>query len=264
MTKSRVEESKKVGNGKSLKFRMHEIIFEADTFSGKLFDIVLLVVIIASIMAVMVESVESFSRHYGWLLNRVEWFFTIIFSLEYLARIYCVAVPGRYIFSFYGIIDFLAVIPSYLTLFLTGTHFFVVIRIFRLLRVFRIFKLARYLGEANVLRKALRASRFKIIVFLETVVVLVIILGTLMYLIEGPEHGFTSIPRGIYWAIVTLTTVGYGDIVPQTVFGQALASFVMIIGYGIIAVPTGIVTAELTRATITQEVTTQVCPFCCK
>ncbi len=263
MKKSKVR-AKQGGGRTSLKFRMHEIIFEADTFWGKVFDISLLVVILTSIIAVMLESVESIDSKYGGFLLKVEWFFTIIFTLEYFARIYCVAVPRKYIFSFYGIIDLLAVIPSYLTLFFAGSHFFVVIRLFRLLRVFRIFKLVRYLGEANVLKKALRASRFKIIVFLETVVILVIILGTLMYIIEGPESGFTSIPRAIYWAIVTLTTVGYGDITPQTAAGQALASFVMIIGYGIIAVPTGIVTAELARASAREDITTQVCPYCCE
>ncbi len=250
---------KKLG---SIRFRMHEIIFEADTFWGKFFDVALLVIILSSIMAVMFESVEEIVSKHAILLKRLEWFFTVIFSIEYLARIFSVLKPTKYIFSFFGIIDFLAVIPTYLSLFFTGSHFLVVIRIVRLLRIFRIFKLARYLGEADILMKAMRASRYKVTVFLEVVLVLVIILGTIMYLIEGPENGFTSIPRSIYWAIVTLTTVGYGDIAPHTVAGQTLASFVMIIGYGIIAVPTGIVTAELAKIKDQEKITTQSCPHC--
>jgi len=247
----------------SLRFRMHEIIFEADTFWGKFFDVALLGIIFSSIIIVMLESVESIAMEYTFLLKRLEWFFTIFFTIEYFARIFSVVHPARYIFSFFGIIDLLAVLPTYLSLMFSGSHFFVVIRIVRLLRIFRIFKLARYLGEADILMKAMRSSRYKITVFLEVVFVLVIILGTIMYLIEGPENGFTSIPKSIYWAIVTLTTVGYGDIAPQTIAGQTLASFIMIIGYGIIAVPTGIVTAELTKIKDHEVITTQVCPYCC-
>lgn len=197
----------------------------------------------------MLESVSSIKQEYGNVLRIIEWIITIIFSIEYLARIFSSPLPARYVFSFWGIIDLLAVAPTYLSLFIAGSHYLMVIRGLRLLRIFRILKLARFLGEAEILAKALKASSHKIIVFLGTVLSLVIILGTLMYLIEGPEHGFTSIPISIYWAIVTLTTVGYGDITPMTVLGKALASFVMILGYSIIAVPTGIITVSLSEAT---------------
>ena len=220
----------------------------------------LLIAIILSVIAVMLESVSSINTEYGHYLRSVEWSFTIVFSIEYLLRILCVKKPKGYIFSFLGIVDFLAVIPTYLSIIILNSNYLVVIRTIRLIRVFRIFKLARYLGEAQTLISALKASRPKITVFLVVVLSMVIIMGTVMYLIEGSENGFTSIPRSIYWAIVTLTTVGYGDIAPKTFIGQAMASIIMILGYGIIAVPTGIVTVELSRSKTT--VSTEACPSC--
>jgi len=225
---------------------LHEIIYEADTPAGKLFDIVLLFVIIASIILVMLESVQAINREYHDLLNVLEWIITILFSLEYIARIVTVNKPIRYIKSFYGIIDLLSTIPKYISLVFAGTHALVALRALRLLRVFRILKLARYLGASNNLVKALKASRAKIAVFLFAVVIVAIILGTIMYMVEGEENGFTNIPKSVYWCIVTLTTVGFGDIAPSTPLGQFIASLVMILGYGIIAVPTGIVSAEYT------------------
>lgn len=227
---------------------LYEIIFEADSLPGKLFDVLLLIAILVSVIAVLLESVSGIRARFGRALYLTEWIFTILFSIEYLLRVYSVKKASRYIFSFFGLIDLLATIPTYLSLIFTGVQSLLVIRIFRLLRVFRIFKLTRYLGEASVLLIALRASRPKITVFLGTVLAIVMTVGSIMYLIEGSENGFTSIPRSIYWAIVTLTTVGYGDIAPKTVAGQSLASFLMILGYGIIAVPTGIVTVEMAQA----------------
>jgi voltage-gated potassium channel len=228
--------------------KLYEIIFEADTPMGKLFDIVLLYAIFASVLAVMLESVQTIRVQTGLILVYVEWIFTIFFTLEYIVRLYCSPKPLRYAFSFFGLIDLLAILPSYLSFYVAGTHSLLVIRGFRLLRIFRILKLGRYTGEAKVLLYALQASRPKITVFLTSILGLVLVMGSLMYLIEGEESGFTSIPRSIYWAIVTLTTVGYGDIAPQTVLGQMIASSVMIIGYAIIAVPTGIVSVELAKS----------------
>ncbi len=243
------------------KSKLHEIIYEADTPAGKWFDIILILAILASIIFVMLESVEQFDSKYHTFLNIAEWVITILFTLEYIARIISVKKPSTYIFSFYGIIDFLATIPKYLSFILVGSHALVALRALRLLRVFRILKLARYLGASKRLLIALRASRLKITVFLFSVLVLTIILGTIMYLIEGPENGFTSIPHSMYWAIVTLTTVGYGDISPHTPLGQFIASIVMILGYGIIAVPTGIVTSEMTKVESIQT-NTQHCSSC--
>jgi len=232
----------------SLRKRLYVIIFDADTPAGKAFDVALLWAIVLSVFAVMLESVRNIESQFGFILRTVEWFFTILFTIEYITRIIASPRPFKYIFSFLGIIDLLAVIPTYLSLVLAGSQYLLVMRTIRLLRVFRIFKLTRYLGEARVLVDALKASRFKITVFLVTILSIVIIMGTIMYLVEGAENGFTSIPRSIYWAIVTLTTVGYGDIAPKTIVGQVISSIIMIMGYGIIAVPTGIVTAELTSA----------------
>ena len=220
-----MENSKRSSNWKS---KLHEIIYEADTPAGKLFDVVLLVVIIASIVLVMLESVESFDNRFHRFLNISEWIITILFSLEYIARIISVKKPSKYIFSFYGIIDFLSTVPKYLSLILAGSHALVALRALRLLRVFRILKLARYLGASNNLVKALKASRAKIFVFLFAVVIIAIILGTIMYMVEGAENGFTNIPKSVYWCIVTLTTVGFGDIAPQTPLGQFIAAMVMI------------------------------------
>ena len=231
---------------KHWKTRLHEIIYEADTRAGKLFDIVLLVIILASIILVMLESVKSIDNKYHSFLNISEWVITIMFSLEYIARIITVKKPFKYIFSFYGIIDFLSTIPKYISLIFGGIHALAALRALRLLRVFRILKLARYLGASKNLVNALKASRAKISVFLFAVIIVAVILGTIMYMVEGEENGFTNIPKSVYWCIVTLTTVGFGDIAPQTPLGQFLASLVMILGYGIIAVPTGIVSAEYT------------------
>lgn len=226
---------------------LYEIIFESDTLAGKVFDLILLVVILTSVAAVMLESVESIRARYGASLNVFDWVVTVLFTVEYVLRLLCVNRPLRYATSFFGIIDLLAVIPLYLGLVFPAGRVLVDIRILRLLRLFRILKLTRYMGEADALKRALVASRRKITVFLVAVLSLVVILGTLMYVVEGPENGYTSIPVSIYWAIVTLTTVGFGDITPKTAVGQALASLAMITGYAIIAVPTGIVTAEISR-----------------
>ena len=227
---------------------LYEIIFEADSFAGKLFDVILLLAIVSSVFVVMFETVESINNVYGRELRTAEWGLTILFTLEYFARIYCCEKPASYVRSFFGIIDLLATFPTYIFYFFSGAGYLIVFRSVRLLRVFRVLKMTRYLGEAEVLVDALSASRRKITVFIFSVVAIVLCVGALMHVIEGPESGFTSIPISMYWAIVTLTTVGYGDIAPQTVAGQTLASIVMICGYGIIAVPTGIVTAELSKA----------------
>ncbi len=242
--------------------KLHDIIFEADTRLGKLFDIVLMVVIIASILVVMLESVEQIDARFHVLFYTLEWFFTIFFTLEYATRIYIVKKPFRYITSFFGIIDLLAIIPTYLSLFVAGTQTLLVIRALRLLRVFRIFKLASFLKEGSVIIQALKASRAKMTVFIVFILLSVTIIGSVMYLVEGDQNsGFTSIPRSIYWAIVTLTTVGYGDIAPVTEFGQFLAAIVMLMGYAVIAVPTGIVSAEIV-STHHEQHTTQACPSC--
>jgi voltage-gated potassium channel len=247
------------------KHRLHEIIYEADTSEGKLFDVILLVAIIASIILVMLESVESFDAKYHNFLNISEWIITILFSIEYITRIITIKKPFKYIFSFFGIIDLLSTIPKYLSFIIVGSHSLAALRALRLLRVFRILKLARYIGASNKLLVALRASRAKILVFLFFVIILSVILGTVMYMVEGEENGFTSIPRSVYWAIVTLTTVGYGDIAPHTPLGQFIASIIMILGYGIIAIPTGIVTSEMTKSEKNSiETNTQSCPSCLK
>jgi len=245
----------------TLRSRLHEIIFEADTPAGKAFDVALIAIILLSVLVVMLDSVSRIHQHYAVLLNKLEWIFTFLFTVEYLLRLFCVKRSWKYATSFFGVIDLLAVIPTYLSLLFPGSHYLVVIRVLRVLRIFRVLKLVQYLSEATLLTRALRASRRKITVFLFTVLVLVVIIGSLIYIIEGEEHGFTSIPRSIYWAIVTLTTVGYGDISPQTPIGQALAALVMILGYSIIAVPTGIVTAEISSVR-KEEISTQACPYC--
>ncbi|MDN3667111.1 ion transporter [Algibacter miyuki] len=250
-------------NKKHWKARLHEIIYEADTREGKLFDVILLVVIIASIILVMLESVKTIDSRFHKIIDICEWIVTILFTIEYVARIITVKKPLHYITSFYGIIDLLSTIPKYLSLIFAGTHALVALRALRLLRVFRILKLARFMGASNNLMSAIRASRAKISVFLFAVIIISIILGTIMYLVEGEDNGFTNIPKSVYWCIVTLTTVGYGDIAPQTPVGQFIASIVMIIGYGIIAVPTGIVTSELTKASEQKTPTnTQACRNC--
>ena len=256
---------------KNWKVKLHEIIYEADTPAGKLFDVILLIAIIASIILVMLESVKSIDVRFHNFLNISEWIITILFTIEYIARIITVKRPIKYITSFYGIIDLLSTIPKYLSLIFGGVHALAALRALRLLRVFRILKLARFLGASNNLVNALKASRAKISVFLFAVVIVAVILGTIMYLVEGEENGFTNIPKSVYWCIVTLTTVGFGDIAPQTPLGQFIASMVMILGYGIIAVPTGIVSAEYTahskskdepKKDNTVHVNTQCCSNC--
>ena len=240
---------------------LFEVIFEADTPAGKWFDIALIASILLSVLTVMLDSVNSINTNHGRLLQAVEWFFTILFTVEYILRLLCVGKPMRYAVSFFGVVDLLAILPTYLSPLFPSSRYVVVIRVLRVLRIFRVLKLGHHTKEATMLRKALYASRRKILVFFSAVVTLVVIIGSLMYVIEGQEGDFTSIPRSVYWAIVTLTTVGYGDISPQTPPGQFLAALVMILGYSIIAVPTGIVTAELSRAH-TAESSRQACPSC--
>ncbi len=248
---------------KNFKHRVHDIIFEADTKLGKIFDEVLLIFIILSVGVVMLDSVKEISFNYKQYLIAAEWFFTIIFSLEYLLRIWTTKNPKSYIFSLYGIIDLLSVLPTYISLFLVGTHYLMIIRILRLLRVFRVLKLMQFLGASQVLLLSLKSSRHKIAVFFFFIVVIVTIMGSIMYIVETPETGFTSIPRSVYWAIVTLTTVGYGDIAPQSMLGQSIASLIMLLGYAIIAVPTGIITSEMLNGNKKKiNSNTQVCCRC--
>jgi voltage-gated potassium channel len=246
----------------TLRGRAYEVIFEHEPGWGRRFDAILMVLILLSVSAVMLDSVAELNIRYGAELRVVEWAFTILFTFEYVVRIWCVKNVRAYTLSFFGIIDLLSVIPTYLSVLLPGGQYLAVIRVLRVVRVFRVFKLARFLGEANLLSAALRNARYKIAVFLITVVSIVIVVGSLMYLVEGPESGFTSIPRGVYWAVVTLTTVGYGDITPLKPVGQALAALVMILGYGIIAVPTGIVTAELAMLPSGGRFDARRCPDC--
>lgn len=242
--------------------KWHEIIFEADTPAGKAFDVILIITILLSVVAVMLDSVTGIRSRHGNLFYYAEWVFTILFTIEYITRLSCVARPLKYATSFFGVIDLLAVLPTYLSLLIPGTHYLIVIRILRVLRVFRVLKLVQYVQESNVLMEVLKGSRRKIAIFLSTILTIVIILGSCMYLIEGRIHGFTSIPKSVYWAIVTLTTVGYGDIAPQTILGQIVASFIMILGYSIIAVPTGIVTSEFAEYYRQKRISTQACPSC--
>ena len=244
--------------------RLYIIIFESDTPAGRRFDTLLLLTILASLGVVMVDSIESVHARYHGLLSGLEWTFTALFALEYLLRLYCSPKPLRYAFSFFGLVDLLAVLPAILALAFADAQYLLIVRVIRMIRIFRILKLRQYLAQANFLLTALRSSRRKIIVFLVTVSSLVTVFGTLMYVIEGPANGFTSIPTSIYWAIVTLTTVGFGDITPKTPLGQMVASLVMITGYSIIAVPTGIFTAELTQALRQEGQLLHDCPHCSK
>lgn len=227
--------------------RLYGVIFESDTRAGRAFDIILLLLIIASVIVVMLDSVHSLSSSHAALFNALEWTFTLIFTAEYIARLACVERPARYARSFFGVVDLLSVLPTYLALFLPQLGVLMDIRLLRLLRVFRILKLTAYIREYRVLGAALSASRRKIMVFIGTVAILVLLLGTVMYVVEGPENGFTSIPLAVYWAITTITTVGFGDITPKSDLGRAVASVIMLLGWGILAVPTGIVTAEISR-----------------
>ncbi|MBV6441218.1 MAG: ion transporter [Haliscomenobacteraceae bacterium CHB4] len=246
----------------SLKERLHEIIFEADTKAGKLFDLVLLGLILLSVVVVMLETIPALHERYFEWFYAVEWFFTVIFTVEYVMRLYSVQSPVKYARSPFGLIDLISILPTYLSIFVAGSQALLVVRILRLLRIFRILRMGRFLWAGQVISKALQASRHKIAVFMFFVTQLVIVIGAVMYFVEGPGNpGFSSIPQSIYWAVVTLTTVGFGDITPQTPLGQFLASLVMIMGYGIIAVPTGIVSAEMAAAH-RRQITTQACRHC--
>ena len=251
-----------MSNKLPFKARMHQIIFEAETPAGRFFDVVLIITILLSVIAVMLESIADFRSEYGTLLTIAEWSFTILFTIEYLFRLYCIGRPLKYAKSFFGIVDLLAVLPTYLSLFFVGSQALAVVRILRFVRVFRILKVVQYVNEMDDLRRSLYASRRKIFLFMLVVSLIAVIMGSVMYIIEGEASGFTSIPRGIYWAIVTMTTVGYGNIAPQTGFGQFMAAILMIMGYGIIAVPTGIVTSEMTSRRFPKSTVVQSCPEC--
>lgn len=243
------------------KKELYNIVFESDTKSGKQFDVYLLWSILISILVAVLDSVPDFNLHLKQEFYLIEWFFTILFTVEYILRIYITSKPSKYIFSFWGIIDLFSILPTYLSLFFFGYHYLLVVRIFRLLRVFRILRLARFNREALSLLKALKAGSYKIGIFLSAVLTVVVLLGTIMYVVEDAENGFTSIPQSIYWAIITVTTVGYGDIVPHTILGKFISSFAMIIGYAIIAVPTGIVTTEMFKSSSGVKVRCTKCGF---
>ncbi|MFI4859681.1 MAG: ion transporter [Phycisphaerales bacterium JB063] len=244
--------------------RTHEIIFEADTWWGKTFDVVLILAILASVVVIMLETVEPIRAEHGTLLIVLEWAFTVLFTAEYVLRLISVRRPLRYAFSFFGIIDLLSILPTYIGLFVPGAHELMVIRMFRLLRVFRVFKLVRFLGEADALKHAVLSSRHKIAVFLTTVLIIITIMGAMMHVVES-RYGnpqFTSLPQSMYWAVVTMTTVGYGDITPITTLGKFLSAAMMIIGYSLIIIPTGIITAEMTHSRRRVLISTQHCPHC--
>jgi voltage-gated potassium channel len=239
------------------------IIFESDTSAGMKFDVALLLAIVASVIVVMLDSVDSIARRHGPLFDALEWGFTLLFTAEYLARLTCVKRPARYAGSFFGLVDLLAVAPTYLAFFFPGLHALIDIRLLRMLRVFRILKITAYMTEFATLGDAIWASRRRILVFIGTVFMIVVLMGTLMYVVEGEEHGFTSIPMSVYWAITTMTTVGFGDITPKTDVGRFIASFMMLLGWGTLAVPTGIVTAEMTSRRLAQDrVPHSACPEC--
>jgi voltage-gated potassium channel len=244
------------------RLRLYTIIFEADTRAGRQFDIALILCIVASVAVVVLDSMASVRQRHGEWLQVLEWIFTIAFTLEYLARLACVRRPARYAGSVFGVIDLLAVLPTYLALLMPGLNALVDVRVLRLLRVFRVLKLAEYVHEFVALKQALAASRRKILVFLSFVLLVVMVMGTLMYVVEGPENGYTSIPVGVYWAITTMTTVGFGDLVPRTDLGRVIASMMMLLGWGTLAVPTGIVGAEFTAQTLRREPTTRTCHDC--
>jgi voltage-gated potassium channel len=248
--------------GGGLRRRVYTIIFEADTRAGRVFDVSLVVAIIISVAVVIGDSLPAFNARYHYEANLIEWGFTLLFTAEYIARLACVRHPLRYARSFFGIIDLLSILPTYFSLFVPESGALLDIRILRLLRIFRLFKLTLYVAEYMQLGRALRASGRKILIFLSVVVMVVLIFGTVMYVVEGPKHGFTSIPVAVYWAIVTMTTVGYGDIVPHTAIGKFIASVTMLLGWGTLAVPTGIVTAEMTSQRHHQKPTTRTCHAC--
>ncbi|MEM6391341.1 MAG: ion transporter [Planctomycetota bacterium] len=248
----------------SWRVRLHRIIFEADTPAGKWFDVVLLAAILLSVLAVMLETVPSIAERHGTALRVIEWVFTGLFTVEYVLRLWCVRRPVLYARSFFGVVDLLAILPTYLSLFIPGAHELLVVRALRLLRVFRVFKLARFVTEAQALRDALLAARTKIIVFLLVVLTAVTIMGAVMHLVEGPENGFTSIPESMYWAIVTMSTVGFGDIVPVTPLGKMISAVLILFGYSMIIVPTGILSAEISRVRNLRDakLSTQHCRGC--
>ena len=250
-------------DNKDWRQRLYVMVFQVDTPAGRRFDTTLLLIILCSLIIVVLDSIDSIHRDYANLLAYIEWGFTFVFAVEYGLRLYCSPKPLRYAFSFYGLVDLLAIVPGILAIYYSDAQYLLIIRIIRMLRIFRVLKLAQYLKQANYLLSALRGSRQKIIVFLVSVSTLVTVFGTLMYVVEGPKNGFTSIPISIYWAIVTLTTVGFGDIVPKTPLGQIISAMVMITGYSIIAVPTGIFTAELANA-MRGEQLKHNCPTCKK
>ena len=244
--------------------QVYTVIFEAETRTGRAFDLVLIGAILMSVTVVVLSSVASVAERYGTWLTALEWFFTILFTLEYFARLSCLQHPVRYAKSFFGIIDLLAIVPTYIGLLLPGAHVLIDVRILRLLRMFRILKLTSYVHEYTVLGRALLASRRKILIFLSFVMMVVFLLGTVMYVVEGPDNGYSSIPTSIYWAISTMTTVGFGDITPRTDIGRTIASLMMLLGWGILAVPTGIISAEMTVQRSSKRVTTRTCPTCLK
>jgi voltage-gated potassium channel len=244
------------------RLRLYTIIFEADTRAGRAFDLILIGFILASVAVVVLDSVASVHQQHGGWLKGLEWFFTLAFTVEYIARLVCVRHPLRYARSFFGIIDLLAILPAYLAMFVPEMHALIDVRLLRLLRLFRLLRLTAYVSEFGALHRALRASRRKILVFLSFVLLVVMIMGTLMYVVEGPENGFTSIPVGVYWAITTLTTVGFGDVTPKTDLGRFIASLMMLLGWGTLAVPTGIVSAELVAGKVQREPTTRTCHEC--
>ncbi len=237
-----------VNGSQAARERLREIIFGTESAAGRAFDVILLLLILASVLAVMLESVETFAVRFGTEIRVLDWIFTILFLAEYMVRLWVARHRIRYVVSFFGIVDLLSILPSFIGIFVTGAHSLLVIRVLRLLRVFRVLKVMRMLGEANQLLNALKSSAAKITVFMGAVLTIVVVMGAMMHLIEGEVNGFSSIPRGMYWAIVTMTTVGYGDIAPKTVPGQAVAAVLMLLGYGILAVPTGIVSAEFVQA----------------
>jgi voltage-gated potassium channel len=256
------EQAEEAPRGNTLRARMHQVVFEADTPAGRAFDVTVICLILLSILIVSIETVPGLTAETRNGLRIMEWFFTALFTIEYVLRLWTVRRPLYYARSFFGVVDLLAILPTWISIFVPGAQALLVVRALRLLRIFRILKLARFLTEARTLSNALRSSARKITVFLLSVATIVVIMGSVMFVVEGPENGFTSIPISMYWTIVTLTTVGYGDIAPQTALGQSIASLVMIMGYGIIAVPTGIVTAELAYAHSEHVVSTQACPDC--
>ena len=240
-------------NDDTLRLKLRQVIFGTETKAGRYFDLALIVCIVLSVSLVFLDTIDNVHSQYGDLIRIVEWFFTGIFTLEYLLRLYCSAQPVKYARSFYGVVDLLSILPSYLALVFPGASFTLVIRVLRLFRIFRVLKLLRYLSEGNILLRAMMQSSRKVFLFFFSVSLIVMVLSAVMYVVEGPEHGFTSMPKSIYWTIVTITTVGYGDITPQTTLGQAIAALTMLIGYSIIAIPTGILTAEISQEIVRKK-----------